>query len=115
MTALANSLGETSALSKWMCASTKPGSTSLPAHIDLHFALVVLAHACDQPFGHGDVATAQLIAEDVHIRRVLEHEVGLLPSRGHLDDVELLVQLAVDLSCVAFPVCHAFSSLFCCV
>ena len=43
------------------------------------------------------------------------HEVGLLPSRGHLDDVELLVQLAVDLSCVAFPVCHAFSSLFCCV
>ena len=58
---------------------------------------------------------AELVAEDVHIRRVLEHEVGLLPSRGHLDDVELLVQLAVDLSCVAFPICHAFSSLFCCV
>ena len=93
----------------------KAGQHELAAHIDLHFALVVLAHARDEAFGHGDVAMTELVAEDVHIRRVLEHEVGLLPPRGHLDDVELLVQLAVDLSCVAFPVCHAFSSLFCCV
>ena len=93
----------------------KAGQHELAAHVDLECALVMLAHACDQPFGHGDVAMTELVAEDVHIRRVLEHEVGLLPSRGHLDDVELLVQLAVDLSCVAFPVCHAFSSLFCCV
>ena len=93
----------------------KAGQHELAAHVDLDRTLVMLAHACDQPFGHGDVAMTELVAEDVHIRRVLEHEVGLLPSRGHLDDVELLVQLAVDLSCVAFPVCHAFSSLFCCV
>ena len=93
----------------------KAGQHELAAHIDLHFALVVLAHARDEALGHGDIAMAQLIAEDVHIRRVLEHEVSLLPPRGHLDNVELLVQLAVDLACVAFPVCHAYSSLFCCV
>ena len=93
----------------------KAGQHELAAHVDLERALVMLAHARDQPLGHGNVAMAQLVAEDVHIGRVLEHKVGLLPPRGHLDDVELLVQLAVDLACVAFPVCHACSSLFCCV
>ena len=93
----------------------KAGQHELAAHVDLDRALVMLAHARDQPLGHGDVTMTELVAEDVHIGRVLEHKVGLLPSRGHLDDVELLVQLAVDLACVAFPVCHACSSLFCCV
>jgi len=93
----------------------KAGQHELAAHVDLHCSLVMLAHARDQPLGHGNVAMAQLVAEDVHIGCILEHKVGLLPPRGHLDDVELLVQLAVDLACVAFPVCHACSSLFCCV
>ena len=85
----------------------KAGQHELAAHVDLHFALVMLAHAGDQSLGHSDVAMAELIAEDVHIGRVFEHEVGLLPARRHLDDVELLVQLAVDLARVTFPICHA--------
>ena len=89
----------------------KAGQHKLAAHVDLRFPLVMLAHAGDQPLGHGNVAVTQLVAEDVHIGRVFENKVGLLPSRGHLDDVQLLVQLAVDLACIAFPVCHVVPSL----
>ena len=58
----------------------KAGQNKLAAHVDLRFALVVLAHAGDQALRHGDVAMAQLVAEYVYIRRVFEHEVGLLPA-----------------------------------
>ena len=84
----------------------KAGQHELAAHVDLDRTLVMLAHACDQPFGHGDVAMAQLVAEDVHIGRVLEHKVGLLPPRRHLYHMELFVELAVDPARVAFLVCH---------
>ena len=93
----------------------KAGQHELAAHVDLECALVMLAHARDEPLGYGNVAVTELIAEYIYIRRILEHKVGLLPAGRHLDDVKLLVQLAVDPACVAFPVCHACSSLFCCV
>ena len=80
----------------------KAGQHELAAHVDLDRALVMLAHARDEPLGYGNVAVTELIAEDIYIRRILEHKVGLLPAGGHLDDVKLLVQLAVDPACVAF-------------
>ncbi len=83
------------------------GQHELAAHVDLDLALVMLAHAGDQTLGHGNVAMAELVAEDVHVGRVFQNKVGLLPPRSHLDDVELLVQLAVDLARVTFPICHA--------
>ena len=84
----------------------KAGQHKLAAHVDLDLALVMLAHAGDQAGGHGDIAAAELVAEHIHIGRVLEHEVGLFASRRHLHHMELFVELAVDPARVAFLVCH---------
>ena len=84
----------------------KAGQHKLAAHVDLDLALVMLAHAGDQAGGHGDIAAAELVAEHIHIGRVLQNEVGLLPSRRDLYHMELFVELAVDPARVAFLVCH---------
>ena len=82
------------------------GQHELAAHVDLDLALVMLAHAGDQAGGHGDIAAAELVAEHIHIGRVLEHEVGLFAPRRHLYHMELFVELAVDPARIAFLVCH---------
>ena len=84
----------------------KAGQHELAAHVDLDLALVMLAHAGDQAGSHGDIAAAELVAEHIHIGRVLQNEVGLLPSRRDLYHMELFVELAVDPARVAFLVCH---------
>lgn len=84
----------------------KAGQHELAAHVDLDLTLVVAAHAGDQPLGYRDVAAAELVAEHIYIGRVLQNEVGLLPSRRDLYHMELFVELAVDPARVAFLVCH---------
>ena len=84
----------------------KAGQHELAAHVDLDLTIVVAAHAGDQPLGYRDVAAAELVAEHIYIGRVLQNEVGLLPSRRDLYHMELFVELAVDPARVAFLVCH---------
>ena len=79
----------------------KAGQHELAADIYLHMA-VVLAHAYDKPLGNGDVAVPQLIGEDIDIGGVFQHQIGGDTAGGHVDDMELFVELAVDLAGIAF-------------
>ena len=77
----------------------------LAAYVRLHLA-VVFAHAHNEPLGHGDVPAAQLVGEHVDVCSVFQHQVRRDPARRHVDDMELLVELAVDFPCVAFLHSH---------
>ena len=73
------------------------GEHDLPRHVDLHMP-VVGAHADDQPLRHGDVPMAELVGKHVDIRRVLQHQIRGRAPGGHVDDVDFLVELAVNLA-----------------
>ena len=77
----------------------------LAAYVRLHLA-VVFAHAHNEPLRHGDVPAAQLVGEHVDVCSVFQHQVCRDPARRHVDDMELLVELAVDFPCVAFLHSH---------
>ena len=79
----------------------KAGQHELAADVYLHMT-VVLAHAYDKPLGNGDVAVTQLIGEDIDIGGVFQHQIGGDTAGGHVDDMELFVELAVDLAGIAF-------------
>lgn len=78
------------------CARPQSRQHELAAHVDLDLTLVVAAHAGDQPLATADVAAAELVAEHIYIGRVLQNEVGLLPSRRDLYHMELLLSLQVE-------------------
>ena len=78
---------------------------NLAAYVRLHLA-VVFAHAHNEPLGHGDVPAAQLVGEHVDVGSVFQHQVCRDTARRHVDDMELLVELAVDFPCVAFLHSH---------
>ena len=61
----------------------------LAGHVIFDLALVA-AKAHDQAVRHGDVARQQLVGEHVDIRRVFQHQIGLLPAGGGLDHALLL-------------------------
>ena len=82
----------------------------LAGDVHLHVA-VVFAHAHDQALGHGDIRLTQLVGEHVHIGGVLQHQIRRAAARRHLDDVELLIQLAVDLAGIALFDCHKMTSI----
>ena len=84
------------------------GQYDFARHVDFLDA-AVLAHAHDEPLRHGDVPAADLVAEYVDIGGVFQHQVGLLPARGHLHDPQLLVQFPIDLAGVALS-SHAVPS-----
>ena len=83
------------------------GQHDLAGDIHLHLA-VILAHAHDEPLRHGDVALAELVGENVNIGGVFQHQVGRDAAGGHVDDMELFVELAVDLAGIAFFHGHNF-------
>ena len=82
----------------------------LAGNVHLHVAMV-LAHAHDQALGHGDVRLTQLIGKHVDVGGVFQHQIGRAAARRHLDDVQLLVQLAVDLAGIALFDCHNMTSI----
>ena len=65
------------------------GADDLAGHVIFDLALVA-AKAHDQAVRHGDVARQQLVGEHVDIRRVFQHQIGLLPAGGGLDHTLLL-------------------------
>ena len=65
------------------------GADDLAGHIVFDLALIA-AEAHDQAVRHGDIARQQLIGEYVDIRRVFQHQIGLLPAGGGLDHTLLL-------------------------
>ena len=69
----------------------------LARHIVFDFALIA-AETHDQAVGHGDIARQQLVGEHVDIRRVLQHQIRGRAPGGHVDDVDFLVELAVNLA-----------------
>lgn len=79
----------------------KARQNDLTGYIHLHLP-VVFAHAHDEPLGHGDIALAQLVGEDVDIGGVLQYQIGGYAAGGHIDHMELLVELPVDLAGIAF-------------
>ena len=79
----------------------KAGEDDLAAHIYFCIA-AVFTHAHDQTLGHGDVAVTQLIGEYIDIGGIFQHQVRRAPARRHIDDMELLIELTVDLAGIAF-------------
>ena len=65
------------------------GADDLAGHIVFDLALIA-AEAHNQAVRHGDIARQQLIGEYVDIRRVFQHQIGLLPAGGGLDHTLLL-------------------------
>ena len=84
----------------------KTGQHELAAHIDFDLAAVILTHAGDQSIGYGDVPVAELVAEHVDIGGIFQHQIRLCTTGGHLDHMQLFVELSVDLARIAFLVCH---------
>ena len=82
----------------------------LVADIHLNVA-AVLAHTHNEPLRHGNIPVAQLVGKDVDIGGVFQHQVRQCAACRHINDVELLVELAVDFSCVTLFPCHDRSSL----
>ena len=56
---------------------------------------------------HGNIPAAQLVGKHIDIGGVFQHQVRRDPARRHIDDMELLVELAVDLPCVTFLHSHS--------
>ena len=73
-------------------------------HVVFHLAGIV-AHAHDQPLGHGDIAPAELVGKDVEIAGVFQHQIRRLASGGHVHNMLLFNQLPVDFTCVALIGC----------
>ena len=67
---------------------------------------VIFAHAYDESLRHGDVAVTQLVGEHVDVGGVFQYQIRRLPSGGHGDDPQLLVELTVDLAGIAFLYRH---------
>ena len=67
---------------------------------------VIFAHAYDESLRHGDVAVTQLVGEHVDVGGVFQYQIRRLPSSGHGDDPQLLVELTVDLAGIAFLYRH---------
>ena len=76
-------------------------ANDLAGHIQLLFALI-FAHADDQAVCNRDIAGTQLIGEYVDVSGVFQHQIRRSPARRHVDDVELLIELTVDLAGIAF-------------
>ena len=79
----------------------KAGKDQPAGHIVLRLP-AVLTHAHDQPLRHGNIPMTELAGEHIDVDGVFQHQIGLLPARGHLDDPQLLAQLAVNPASVAF-------------
>ena len=77
------------------------GEHDLAGNIHLHLA-VVLAHAYDQALGYGDVTVSKFIGEDIDIGGVLQHKISRDTARGHIDHMELFVELTVYFAGIAF-------------
>ena len=77
------------------------GQHQLAGHVHLHLA-VVFAHTYNEALCHGDVPVTQLIGEYVDVSGVFQHQIRRSPARRHVDDVELLIELTVDLAGIAF-------------
>ena len=60
------------------------GADDLAGHIVFDLALIA-AKTHDQAVRHGDIARQQLIGEYVDIRRVFQHQIGLLSTGGSFD------------------------------
>ena len=78
----------------------------LAGDVGLHPA-AILSHAHNEPLCHGNIPAAQLVGKHIDIGGVFQHQVRRDPARRHIDDMELLVELAVDLPCVTFLHSHS--------
>ena len=78
----------------------------LAGDVGLHPA-AILSHAHNEPLRHGNIPAAQLVGKHIDIGGVFQHQVRRDPARRHIDDMELLVELAVDLPCVTFLHSHS--------
>ena len=79
-----NSCGGISEDSTWKCVSMKPGTTILPAQIDLPAAAIRSEGADDPLAADRDVGIHQVAGDEVEEPRALQNEVGLrvaLPLR----------------------------------